>query len=144
MQVFVKQMNTFIKDIWMYDLSIDIETIVDSGEVDYKFPILVANNKKANDVRLGSSAMREIFDLAFKIIAMNHLGLHDYPLILDEFASTFDKEHRKIAYDTIATLTTNSGFEQIFIVSHYYDNFGVFNNADRYLLSDFGIDGVNA
>ncbi len=143
MQVFVKQMNTFIKDIWMYDLAIDIETIIDN-DVDYKFPILVANNKKANDVRLGSSAMREIFDLAFKIIAMNHLGLHDYPLILDEFASTFDKEHRKIAYDTIATLTTNSGFEQIFIVSHYYDNFGVFNNADRYLLSDFGIDGVNA
>jgi energy-coupling factor transporter ATP-binding protein EcfA2 len=132
-KIFVKQMNNFIKKIWMYPLEIIPCGITDnvSVELDYKFPLMVQT--KANivsDVSKGSSAMRRIVDLAFKIVSMKYLGLSDFPIILDEPASGMDNEHKISSMTAIKNLMETQDFTQLFLVSHDHAQYGSLTNAE--------------
>ena len=78
--------------------------------------------------------MKEIINLAFKIIAMKYLKLDDYPSYLDEFGRTFDEYHRLTALSIINNLLMQSDFSQIFLISHYADTYMSLTNADVNIL----------
>lgn len=129
---FVSKMNAVIRKIWTYRLEVqDCSVEGDSADLNYKFPLLVNDpDNVAVDVSKGSSGMREVVNLAFKITAMSHLGMGDHPLILDEFGITFDEAHRESATETIKALMDQMSFSQLYVVSHYHSNYGAFANAE--------------
>lgn len=128
---FVKQMNTFIASVWQYPLKV-LACGVDTDntiELDYKFGLKVNNSEAVADVSMGSSAMQEIVDLAFKLVAMHYLGLSEAPVYLDEFGKTFDLAHRKSATNIISNLMNTCNVTQVFMVSHYADSYGSLKNS---------------
>lgn len=129
---FTSQMNNLIRKIWSYPLQI-LECGVSSAtgaELDYKFPLMVKTKTNvAPDIKQGSTGMREIVDLAFKVVAMRYLDLAESPLYLDEFASSLDEEHRSSGIITIKNLMDQQPFTQLFMVSHYLSSYGSFTNA---------------
>lgn len=129
--LFVKQMNAFIKKIWLYPLKIVPCGIDKNGELelDYMFPLMANDKDPVSDVVKGSSAMREVVDLAFKLTAMRYLGLESYPLFLDEFASSLDSAHRVTAIEAIKGLMESSSFSQLYMISHYENSYSSLTNA---------------
>ena len=130
---FVRQMNNIIKKIWAYPLQVIPCGINDgtSVELDYRFPLMVqTKDNTVPDVSKGSSAMREVVDLAFKVTSMKYLGLSEYPIYLDEFAASFDSAHRSLATDVVKSLMDTQGFSQLFMISHYEQSYGSLTNAE--------------
>lgn len=128
---FVSKVNNFIRKIWLYPMElVPVAMDTDSIELDYKFIVKVSDNIVINDVKEGSSAMREIINLAFRVISMQYLGLTTAPLYLDEFGTALDEGHRESAHYAIANLLNTSDFSQIYMVSHYTSSHGSFTNAD--------------
>lgn len=125
---FVGQMNSFIKKVWSYPLRIQ-DCGVGASELDYKFPLKSKDHPVA-DVKLGSTGMKEIIDLAFKVVAMKYLGLGDSPIYLDEFSSSLDETHRTSSIFGLKQMMETYNFSQMFYVSHYAATYGCFNNSE--------------
>lgn len=126
---FVYQINSFIRKVWLYDLEL-VAIEPDEADLDYKFAVKVGGKPGASDIKLTSSGMREIIDLAFKIVSSKYLKLDHGPLFLDEFGATFDPAHRQSAFFVITNLFTSSNFSQIFMISHYENSYGSMRNTD--------------
>ena len=134
----LERMNDIINKVWSYNINIE-PCDIEESDLTYRFPVKINNSKVISDVSKGSSSIREIIDLAFKIVAMEYLDMLDYPLILDEFGRTMDPVHRIKAYDLIEELSMNY-FSQIYLVSHYESMYGRFVNADVIVLDDNNIE----
>lgn len=133
---FILELNAFIKKIWLYPLQILPVVIDDENQLDlnYEFKVKINDRQLINDISKTSSAMKEVIDLAFKVISMKYLGLSESPIYLDEFAASFDKEHRQKAYTVINNLMNTDNYSQIFTISHYEDCYGSFVNTDITIL----------
>lgn len=139
---FVNKMNKLIRKIWSYPLEIQTCEVDKEGsaELDYRFPVLVKSKSNSiPDVKLGSTGMKEIFDLAFKVTAMQSLGLVNIPLVLDEFGKTMDKTHKSAATDFVRNLLVQHSFSQLFMVSHDYIQYGSISNVDVCVLCSSNI-----
>lgn len=135
---FVRQMNNIIKKIWVYPLQVISCGINDSTsvELDYKFPLMVqTKDNTVPDVSKGSSAMREVVDLAFKITSMKYLGLSEYPIFFDEPCTGMDSEHRISSMKLLTSLLDQYSFSQMFIISHEHAQYGSLTNAEICVLS---------
>lgn len=131
---FVSQINSFIRKIWLYPLEL-VPVLPDEDknvDLDYKFSLKAGSydNDVIPDIAKGSTAMKEVIDLAFRVVAMQYLGLQECPLLLDEFAASFDSAHRQAAYYAINNVMTQSNFSQLYIVSHYEQTYGSLKNAE--------------
>jgi DNA repair exonuclease SbcCD ATPase subunit len=139
---FVRQMNFFIKRVWTYLLEVkpcELEE-GESIEIDYIFKLIAGNKEnEVPDVSKGSTAMREIVNLSFRVTAMKYLGLLATPFYLDEFAQSFDETHRVAATGIIKTLIEQQIFSQIFVVSHYASSYEALSNADICILNNLNI-----
>lgn len=130
---FISRMNSFVKHIWTYPLEIlPIHLNKDDMELDYKFPVEIDHQFRAPDVKVGecNNSTCEIFDLAFRIVAMECLKLNTYPLQLDEFGSSFDHKHRNVAFQVVTGLTNSTDIPQIFMVSHAEQSYSSLRNCD--------------
>lgn len=132
---FITDMNNVINSIWEYDIEILPCVVNDDNDLDYRFPVRVNGDQVMEDVSKLSSSMMEIVDLAFRLVYIKYNRLTDMPLILDEFARTFDKIHSNKAYDIIDNVFIND-FKQIFIVSHFESMYGRFINSEITILGD--------
>ena len=133
----VTDMNYIINSIWSYDLEVkacDLE----NGDLDYKFPVVSDSRGFTEDVGLTSSSMKEVIDLAFKIVAMKYSDMEDYPLFLDEFGRTMDMSHRVRAYSAIDNVSSGI-FSQVFIVSHFSGVYNRFSDSDTIVLDSKNI-----
>lgn len=138
MRLYISQMNQLIAKIWSYPLVVNPCQLDSSGSVDldYRFPVVVDNQDYIRkDVSEGSSAMQEVIDLAFKIVAMKALGLGDYPLYLDEFGSTMDPAHKAATISLINNIMTEGHYSQLFMVSHDSIQYGALSNTETVVLS---------
>ena len=152
--IFISYMNALIKEIWSYPLEIKspITAFEEEGNhlerdsskesremkdgLTFRFPMTVGLNKEdIDDVALGSSGIKEVINLAFKLTAMKSLKLEHYPLFLDEFGASFDQQHRINATNVIKRLAEERIHSQIFIVSHYESSYGSLTDCDVSLLS---------
>lgn len=129
---FMLRINKFISKIWLYPLELVLiePDESESVDLDYKFSLKVNNEFPVGDIAEGSSAMKEIIDLAFLVTAMQYLHMSDYPLFLDEFAKTMDVAHRQSAIHAITNQLAADSFSQIFMISHYEDSYGSLKNCD--------------
>ena len=140
---FVQQMNIFINKVWLYPIEIvPIALEDDEMDLDYKFSVKINDtlDNDIADISKGSTSVRDIIDLAFRIVSMKYLGLNNYPLYLDELGASFDKSHREAISKLIHSLTHSSDYSQVYIVSHYSETYGSFKNTDITVLCNENID----
>lgn len=139
---FIHQMNLFIQKVWTYPLAIQGCSMEegDSLDMDYRFPLLVqGNDNRVSDVAKGSVGMKEIINLAYRLTAMRYLGLQEYPLILDEWGGAMDEAHRHHASYVIKSLVEQNACSQLFMVSHYFAQYGALSNAEICVLNNLNI-----
>lgn len=129
---FLLHMNTIINNVWTYTLEIKSPEVEEgSGEINYKFPLFFADrNETINDISLGSTGIKEVVNMAFKLVAMKKLYIENYPLFLDESGASFDFKHRQQIASLIKSILDQQTHEQIFMVSHYADSYGSLVSAD--------------
>lgn len=141
-RVFTMSMNAVIKKIWTYPLEVMPcgVSVEGSAELDYKFPLKVVNSAKPRpDVSKGSTAMKEIINLAFTLTALMYKKMSDVPLKLDEFGKGFDKEHRFRAAEVIKAMVEQQLTPQVFMISHYEDGHGTMTHAQVCVLDKANI-----
>ncbi len=135
------EISKFVNSIWSYNLSIvPILLEGEDDELNYKFQVSVNNETIIDDVSLVSQGMREVINLGFKLVVMKYLHLDTYPLYLDEFGASFDKQHRINASRIINDLIHYNNFEKIFIISHYEESYGSLQNTDIIILHNGNIE----
>jgi ABC-type molybdenum transport system ATPase subunit/photorepair protein PhrA len=66
-------------------------------------------------------------------------GLSEASLFLDEFASSFDEQHRTNAVMAIKSIMEQLPFSQLWMVSHYHSQYGALGNAEVCVLSSTNI-----
>lgn len=139
--VFVSYMNRIIASIWSYPLKVCLpEQEKGSIELNYKFALIVGDNEETvDDVKNGSSGLKEVVNLAFKLAALRYMGLESYPLFLDEFGASFDHQHRINVINVIKNIIDQHVHSQIFIVSHDVSSYGAINNCDVCVLNKSNI-----
>ena len=102
----------------------------DSVELDYKFPVKAGTDDDIiPDVGKLSTGMGEMINLAFRVVSLKYLKLHDAWLMLDEFSANMDEAHRKAAFHAIGGILADSQFSQIFLVSHFHESYGSLTNT---------------
>lgn len=130
MESVLMDLNQIISTIWRYNLKVLPCSKGEDVDLTYRFPVDLEGHV-SKDVSNTSSSMQEIINLAFRIVVGSRLGLRQYPLFLDEFGRSFDSSHRDVAYEMIyKELSTAEEFSQVFLVSHYLDDFGYYKEAD--------------
>jgi prefoldin subunit 5 len=137
-KVFTSQWNKLVLEkVFSYQFSV-LPCAVDEAngiELDYQFPVMIgSHDKPIDDISLTSKGQMELLDLGFVIVAMKHLGLHDFPLILDEFGANLDSSHRSKATNLVKSLMEQHPFPQLFMVNHYDSIYGAFTNAQTTVL----------
>ena len=130
---FVKQMNAFIRKTWSYPLEVIPCGMSEDGgvELDYRFPLVVqTKDNQVPDVSKGSSGMKEVVDLSFKIVSMKYLGLSQAPIYLDEWGKTLDVQHKKASVEALKALMEQQNFSQLFMISHDFMQYSGLSNVE--------------
>lgn len=134
LNVFIGDINDVVSDIWTTDLEI-LTCGVDTTDVTCKFPLSVNNGFLVTpDISESSDGQKDVINFAFRIVIAQYLGLHDYPLFLDELAPTLDEKHRENITRFINDLMEGNQFEQMFMISHYSANHYAFANSEILML----------
>ena len=126
--VIIKEMNSIINTVWSYNMELLPCTVDGDKDLDYKFKVLVNDDHEVEDISKLSSSMQEIVNLAFRLVFIKYCNLQGIPLILDEFGRTMDREHRINSFNMVDQILLNN-FDQVFLVSHFEEMYGRFNNA---------------
>ena len=133
-KAFTDHLNSIIGRVWTYDLQV-LPCGLDSGELDYKFPLKVkGEDQPVSDIKEGSTGQCDIIDFAFKLIVISYLKLTDTPLYLDELGASFDEQHRINVMTFIKELMETGQFSQVFLISHYASSHGTFQQVDTLVL----------
>lgn len=135
----VQDMNNIISIVWSYDMELLPCEVGEDNDLTYEFKVWVDNKETINDVSLLSTAMKDIVNLAFRIVFMKYCNLQDQPLILDEFAVSMDDKHRHNAYTTLNNVLL-SNFNQVFIVSHFKSLYSRFLDSNVIILDKKNLD----
>ena len=136
---FVEQMNSIIGRIWTSDFKL-LPCESENDELTYKFPFVVKGQDRIiPDVKAGSRAQKEMVNLAFKLVVCFYLGLDDYPMYLDEPATTFDEQHRFNIVAFLKEYVETRHCSQLFYISHYAQQHGAFQGAEICVLDTTNI-----
>lgn len=134
----IYEMNNVINKIWTYPVEL-LPCDIEDSDISFKFKVRVNDGEVIEDISKLSSSLQEIVNLAFRLVYYNYHRFNNYPLYLDEFGNTFDKEHRTQAYFVIDKLLS-SEFSQMFIITHYNELYGSIKNADFNVIDENNID----
>lgn len=130
--------NKIISKIWNYDFVVKMPD-VESGNLDYRFPIVAEGQERA-DIRLGSGSMRDIVDTAFAILVHHSLELEGYPIYLDEFDSPFDGVHTNNMVHMVKDLADSGRYSHVVVISHDESIQNAFPDAEILVLDDRNLD----
>lgn len=126
---FITQMNLIIKSVWTYSMEI-LPCRNKKGDLDFYFPVKVMDGTQSDDVANISSSQRDIINHAFKRLIMLTHDLEDFPLFNDELSNTMDDTHRIRAMKMIYEAVVNNQCSQMFFISHFAPQHGVFTQAE--------------
>jgi hypothetical protein len=138
-QLMVNQCNEIIRSIWTTHLQIQ-PCRMEKDQLNYKFPLeFPETDYPVEDISEGSEGQQDFIDFVFKIVSRLHLGLLDYPLLMDEVGRSFSEEHRLRLFEYIKKLVELDLTKQVFVVSHFPSTHGTLTLADRNVLDPSGV-----
>lgn len=140
----VANVNAIIQPIWtgrLQVLNCSTSTSDEDVDLNYQFPVFSGNKDKPNkDVAYCSGGEREIINFAFRIVILRYLGERcGIPLMMDEVGVAFDELHRGRFCAYVAEQLRLDKLPQVFMISHYINQYGVFNNSNVIALNTEGL-----
>ena len=121
-------MNALFKIIYSRPLVIK-PCSKENGDLTYKFPVVVGDTHPTPDVTDCSAGERELIDWAFRFVMLSYHPV-EYPLIMDEVGVNLDEINRGRFFNFIQDYTRQKSPRQLFMVSHYVANHGMFNKPN--------------
>ena len=129
-------MNAVIKDVWNERLLIKPCT-KENGDLTYKFPVINGEDSVNPDIVDCSAGESEIINFAFRyVMLMYHAG---YPMFMDEVGVYFDEINRGRFFNFVKNYTLSGDCTQMFMVSHYVNQYGIFKDANIIALKYDGL-----
>jgi hypothetical protein len=121
-------MNAVISQIWNTPLYIK-PCAKENGDLTYKFPVVKGEKDGAPDVSDCSAGEADILDWVFRFVL---LGYHKFPfpLVMDEVGPFLDEIKRGRFFNFVQEYTQGKDARQLFLVSHYFGQLGVFKDAN--------------
>ena len=120
--------NATIKRFWNTTLYIK-PCSKENGDLNYKFPVVTGDKEPTPDVSDCSGGETDAVDWAFRFVLMDYVGF-PFPLVLDEVGITFDEIKRGRFLDFLKDYTMGKNPRQLFMASHYFAQYGVFNKPN--------------
>lgn len=142
----VSNVNAIINPIWSTRLHVlncqPTKGDDDSVDLDYQFPVVTGDENEVNDdIAYCSGGEREIINFAFRVTLLRYLGKHSgLPLLMDEVGVAFDELHRGRFGMWLEEQLRLDKLPQIFMISHYVKQFGLFQNANIIALNTEGLN----
>jgi len=136
---FVNTVNDRINSVWSYNMILEAPVFdEETTELNYRFPIVVNNNveDKVSDIKFGSGAMKEVINLCVKIATIQYLDLGGWPLHIDELGHRMNPEHKRVMYDMVYTLSLQSAYTNLFMISHDSQCYDTLMNTNITYLGD--------
>ncbi|CRQ07979.1 hypothetical protein PAERUG_E6_London_17_VIM_2_12_12_03446 [Pseudomonas aeruginosa] len=126
-KTYCANMNAVIQSVWNTTLFVK-PCHKDNGDLNWKFPVVTGDDEPTPDVSDCSLGEAGIIDFAFRYVAIRYHG--NFPLMLDEVGTTFDEIKRGRFFNFIHELTTQKDAKQLFMISHYITQYGMFTNPN--------------
>lgn len=120
--------NATIKRFWNSTLYIK-PCAKENGDLNYKFPVVTGDKEPTPDVSDCSGGETDAVDWAFRFVLMDYVGF-PFPLVMDEVGITFDEIKRGRFLDFLKEYTMGKNPRQLFMASHYFAQYGVFNKPN--------------
>jgi DNA repair exonuclease SbcCD ATPase subunit len=129
------QMNHYLDQVWGYPLEMCL--LEDGSSLSYRFPVSI-DGQIRSDISKANTAAQNIIDLVFRIVAMQQLGLGEYPFYIDEFGMGYDAVHTEKLCTMIEEHALTLGFSRWFIVAQSAEVYDRFSSqvSERVILSD--------
>lgn len=137
---YIEDVNRFIARVWSYRLEVlpyDVNEI--ERGMTYRFPVSVENEKPSKDINDTSESMREIINIAFRIVSLGYMGLSKYPLLIDEFGRSMDEVHLIKSYDVLEQICEETNV-QMFIIAHIKSCYNRFRGFGVSIVSDLNLE----
>lgn len=130
-------MNVVIRECWSGPLYIK-PCAKENGDLTYKFPVINGDNTENTDVVDCSAGESEMIDFAFRFVMLKYQPV-EYPLFMDEVGVYFDEINRGKFLKFIERYTSQSDSKQLFMVSHYVSQYGLFINPNIISINSEGL-----
>jgi hypothetical protein len=121
-------MNAVVNKIWNTPLFIK-PCSKENGDLTYKFPVVKGEKTPTPDVSDCSGGETDILDWAFRFVLLGYLGF-PLPLIMDEVGPFLDEIKRGRFFNFVEEYTQSNDARQLFLVSHYFNQLGVFRDPN--------------
>lgn len=142
----IANMNAIIQPIWTTQLQIlncglDEEGEGEDVDLSYLFPVLTGDSLlPGKDVSTCSGGEREIINFAFRLVILRYQAERGgVPLMMDEVGVAFDELHRGRFCAYMDEQMRLDKLPQTFMVSHYINQYGMFNNSNVIALNTDGL-----
>lgn len=128
--------NSIIRDIWVRPLFIK-PCSKDNGDLTYIFPLVKSMDDikegKIVDISKASGGESEIINFAFREVYLRYQNKNNYcdtPLFLDEVGVMMESANNTNFFNYIKEKTIKSDLPQVYMVSHYFSQYGSLDNAN--------------
>lgn len=120
--------NAVVKQIWNTTLYVK-PCSKENGDLNYKFPVVTGESDPTPDISDCSAGETDVIDWAFRFVFGDYVGFVP-PLIMDEVGVSFDEIKRGRFFNFIQEYTQGKNPRQLFMVSHYFGQYGILKNPN--------------
>ena len=120
--------NAALKEIWNTTLYMK-HCGKENGDLTYKFPVVTGDFAPSPDVADCSGGETEIIDWIMRKVLMSYHWF-PFPLIMDEVGVFLDEVKRGRLLKYLRDYTNRPDARQLFMVSHYFSQYGGFDNPN--------------
>lgn len=120
--------NNVIRQVWNTTLYVK-PCSNDNGDLNYKFPVVTGEADPTPDISDCSAGEADMIDWAFRFVMASYVGW-PAPLVMDEVGVSFDEIKRGRFFNFIQEYTQSKGARQLFMVSHYFGQYGILKDPN--------------
>lgn len=110
----------------------------DNGDLTYRFPVINGQDTEASDISECSNGESEILNWVIRKVGMRYKPKW-YPLFMDEVGAFLDEINRTKFFEYIQRIMADKDHEQMFMISHYVAQHGIFHNPNIIALKHEGL-----
>jgi len=110
----------------------------DNGDLTYRFPVVNGQNTEASDISDCSAGESEILNWSIRKTGMRYKP-NWFPMFMDEVGAYLDEVNRTRFFAYIQSIFADKEHEQLFMVSHYAAQHGMFNNPNIIAINSEGL-----
>lgn len=110
----------------------------DNGDLTYRFPVVNGQNTEASDIAECSAGESEILNFVIRKVGMRYKPQW-LPLFMDEVGVFLDEINRTRFFEYVQKMLADKEHEQLFMVSHYASQHGMFHNPNIVSLKHDGL-----